>query len=165
MTEVCSYIRRQAIIWTNADPIHWRIYAALGGDQLSLPVLGTAIEQTSFFTFMMSCWWPDSFSQQYWSPGNIIDKQKNITAHNDVSYIPVDQKISSKTAVMSTLKTDCVNLKQYLLSVCIIKNVSTAPMRSVSGLTKTDENEIIKYDQFRFESWFPNGIYIRKAIS
>ena len=25
---------RQAIIWTNADPIHWRIYAALGGDEL-----------------------------------------------------------------------------------------------------------------------------------
>ena len=24
-------IRRQAIIWTNADTIHWRIYAALGG--------------------------------------------------------------------------------------------------------------------------------------
>ena len=22
---------RQAIIWTNADPIHWRIYGALGG--------------------------------------------------------------------------------------------------------------------------------------
>ena len=26
--------RRQAIISTNADPIHWRIYAALGGDDL-----------------------------------------------------------------------------------------------------------------------------------
>ena len=26
--------RRQAIIWTNADPIHWHIYAALGGDEL-----------------------------------------------------------------------------------------------------------------------------------
>ena len=25
--------RRQAIIWTNADPNHWRIYAALGGDE------------------------------------------------------------------------------------------------------------------------------------
>ena len=25
---------RQAIIWTNADPIHWRIYAVLGGDKL-----------------------------------------------------------------------------------------------------------------------------------
>ena len=27
--------RHQAIIWTNADPIHWRIYAALGGDELT----------------------------------------------------------------------------------------------------------------------------------
>ena len=26
--------RLQAIIWTIADPIHWRIYAALGGDEL-----------------------------------------------------------------------------------------------------------------------------------
>ena len=26
--------RRQAIIWTNAHPIHWRIYAELGGDGL-----------------------------------------------------------------------------------------------------------------------------------
>ena len=26
--------RLQSIIWTNADPIHWRIYAALGGDEL-----------------------------------------------------------------------------------------------------------------------------------
>ena len=30
--------RRQAIIWTNADPIHWRIYAALGGYGL-IPVI------------------------------------------------------------------------------------------------------------------------------
>ena len=27
-------VRRQAITWTNADPVHWRIYAALGGDEL-----------------------------------------------------------------------------------------------------------------------------------
>ena len=25
---------QQAIIWTNAYPIHWRIYAALGVDEL-----------------------------------------------------------------------------------------------------------------------------------
>ena len=25
--------KRQAIIWTNANPIHWRIYAALAGDE------------------------------------------------------------------------------------------------------------------------------------
>ena len=28
--------RRQAIIWTNADPIHWHIYVALGGDKLTM---------------------------------------------------------------------------------------------------------------------------------
>ena len=27
---------RQAIIWTNADLIYWRIYAALGGDELTM---------------------------------------------------------------------------------------------------------------------------------
>ena len=26
--------KRQAIFWTNADPVHWGIYAALGGDDL-----------------------------------------------------------------------------------------------------------------------------------
>ena len=25
---------RQAITWTNDDPVHWCIYAALGGDEL-----------------------------------------------------------------------------------------------------------------------------------
>ena len=27
--------RRQAIIWTNDDPVHRRIYATLGGDELN----------------------------------------------------------------------------------------------------------------------------------
>ena len=27
--------RHQAIIWTNADPVHWCIYVALGGDELT----------------------------------------------------------------------------------------------------------------------------------
>ena len=31
--------RWQAIIWSNADMIHWRIYAALGGVELNLYVL------------------------------------------------------------------------------------------------------------------------------
>ena len=30
-------IPRQAIIWTNSEPIPWRIYAALGGEQLTWP--------------------------------------------------------------------------------------------------------------------------------
>ena len=28
--------RRHTIIWTNADPVHWCIYAALRGDKLKL---------------------------------------------------------------------------------------------------------------------------------
>ena len=32
--------RQQAIIWTNADPIHWRIYVALVGDELSNIIQG-----------------------------------------------------------------------------------------------------------------------------
>ena len=28
--------RRQAITWTNDGPVHWRIYAALGGDELKI---------------------------------------------------------------------------------------------------------------------------------
>ena len=31
--------RRQAIIWTNVNPIHWRIYAVLGGDEFLYNVL------------------------------------------------------------------------------------------------------------------------------
>ena len=27
--------RWQAIIWTNADPIHWHIFVALGGDEVT----------------------------------------------------------------------------------------------------------------------------------
>ena len=30
--------RRQAIIWTNVDRIHWRIDVAQGGDELKAPV-------------------------------------------------------------------------------------------------------------------------------
>ena len=35
--------RQQAIIWTNADPIHWRIYASLGGDELNHLPLDTLV--------------------------------------------------------------------------------------------------------------------------
>ena len=35
--------KRQAIIWTNADSIHWRIYAALGGDELNVVLNGARL--------------------------------------------------------------------------------------------------------------------------
>ena len=34
--------RWQAIIWTNANPIHWRIYEALGGDESIIHYLQSA---------------------------------------------------------------------------------------------------------------------------
>ena len=30
--------RRQAIIWTNVHQIHWRIYAALGGNEFVMDI-------------------------------------------------------------------------------------------------------------------------------
>ena len=34
---------RQAITWTNAEPVHRRIYAALGGDELTVFLLPSYI--------------------------------------------------------------------------------------------------------------------------
>ena len=33
--------KRQAITWTNADPVHWCIYAALGEDELMVEMWST----------------------------------------------------------------------------------------------------------------------------
>ena len=38
--------KRQAIVWANADPIHWRIYAAIGGDVLRHKVWEWLIRET-----------------------------------------------------------------------------------------------------------------------
>ena len=35
LVQIMAWCRISAIIWTNADPIHWRIYAAPGGDELT----------------------------------------------------------------------------------------------------------------------------------
>ena len=39
--------RQQTIIWTNADPIQWRFYAALGGNELTTPY-GIQVNFTAF---------------------------------------------------------------------------------------------------------------------
>ena len=40
---------RQAIIWTNADPVHWRIYVALAGDELRPKYMYVALSSKVFF--------------------------------------------------------------------------------------------------------------------
>ena len=42
---------RQYIIWTNADLIHWRIYAALGGDEL----INRSIKMITFWKCSWKC--------------------------------------------------------------------------------------------------------------
>ena len=40
---------RQTIIWTNAEPIHWCIYVALGGDELIFQIPAHhAVEYTTY---------------------------------------------------------------------------------------------------------------------
>ena len=43
--------RRQAIIWTNVERIHWRIYAAQGGDKLIYQIC-----QLVMFPYDMGPW-------------------------------------------------------------------------------------------------------------
>ena len=40
---------RQAIIWTNADPVHWRIYAARGGDESIGAMFRTELGASLYF--------------------------------------------------------------------------------------------------------------------
>ena len=51
--------RRQAIIWTNADPIYWRMNAALGRDELNVDTFHHPvwIHSTQF------AFWTQSFTQ------------------------------------------------------------------------------------------------------
>ena len=45
--------RRQAIIWTNADPVHRRIYAAPGGDGLTSAHATIQYNQFENYTFKL----------------------------------------------------------------------------------------------------------------
>ena len=48
--------RRQAITWTNADPVPWGLYAALGGDEINISRLEQHnrdfIDNTFKYTFL-----------------------------------------------------------------------------------------------------------------
>ena len=41
--------KKQTINWNDADPVHWRIYAALEGDELMGPAYSTSL------TYIMVC--------------------------------------------------------------------------------------------------------------
>ena len=49
----------KAITWTNADPVHWRIYAALGGDELSNHIrkMANAVMRLFYSIFTVIDFW------------------------------------------------------------------------------------------------------------
>ena len=52
--------RHQAITWTNTDPIHWRIYAVLGGDVFKDAMITKS--QWSPSSFVTPRWYQNSFT-------------------------------------------------------------------------------------------------------
>ena len=53
--------RRQAIIWANVDPVHWRLYAELGGDLLitmrsgyraTMHIVGTSFQLQNIYVYV-----------------------------------------------------------------------------------------------------------------
>ena len=59
----------QAIIGTNADPSHWRIYAALGGDELTYrgwDILQMTFLDTFYYIKILDCGsvFIESYSQE-----------------------------------------------------------------------------------------------------
>ena len=47
---------RQGIAWTNADPVHWHIYVALGGDELGREIV-------YFYVFAYLCLFIDNIPE------------------------------------------------------------------------------------------------------
>ena len=54
ISALVKIIRRRAIIWTNADPIHCRIYAALEGSELSVHVYTVLLSLFHFHILIIS---------------------------------------------------------------------------------------------------------------
>ena len=66
--------RQQAIIWTNADPLHWCIYAARGGDELNCEFYEYCLCQLPQWHFVYTksayciykiLWWSDWHERKY----------------------------------------------------------------------------------------------------
>ena len=75
----------EAIIWTNADPIHWHIYAALGVDKL-----------THAFLLMLR------LSRRYEAHGKYVEEMETTSL---IEQLPVDMQLSNN---FSLLWMECI---------------------------------------------------------
>ena len=72
--------KRQAITWTNAGPVHWRIFATLCGDELRANVvLKLPRKCIQYFSYIS---WLESYGNSFWyntSKYGFILKMEHIT--------------------------------------------------------------------------------------
>ena len=53
LVQIIAWCKRQAIIWTKADPIHWRIYATLGGAELTTTKPGQNVTESKTCAYFL----------------------------------------------------------------------------------------------------------------
>ena len=97
--------RRQAIIWTSADPINWRIYATLGGYELTHMFILSVCKSLS------TVWAPESFIHQ--------ETYEHIITQNLTNYMPQISLIANYKNILDLimkqlLQSSILTLNQHL---------------------------------------------------
>ena len=76
--------RHQAITWTNADPVHWRIYATLGVHELTLRTLRHGFTSKWYQkTLVASNWWSSQklcYLNKYIKTQNFCDEKHKLSS-------------------------------------------------------------------------------------
>ena len=131
------YIRRQAIIWTNAGPINWRIYATLGGDELTQMFIVSVCKSLS------TVWVPKSFIHQETydhkitqNPTNYMPQFSLIANYKNILDSIMKQLSLPYWYLTSTYSSQHINhfLPEYAYSVILHSNYT--PHKNISWTVK-----------------------------
>ena len=108
---------QQAIIWTNANPIYWRIFAAVGGDELmSLPDDDFCARGKYLgYGWMIAPHSKLSDVITYLCPIYLLLAPKS-------PYINVHDGFKSKERLVTVYKA-CITITIFFLAICVWKSV------------------------------------------
>ena len=95
--------RRQAIIWTNADPMDWRIYATPGGDELTQMFIVSVCKSLS------TVWAPKSFILQ--------ETYEHKITQNLTNYMPQLSLIANYKNILDSIMKQLSLPYWYLTSI------------------------------------------------
>ena len=100
--------RRQAIIWTNADPINWRIYATLGGDELTQMFIVSVCKSLS----------------TVWAPKYFIHKKpyEHRSTQNLTNYMPQLFLIANYKNILDSIMKQ-LSLPYWYLTTLTVHNI------------------------------------------